>query len=252
MTVYYGDNDWNPATWTAAGNEPDAGNTSVGPNLACPSLPILPETRSKSAVQAVINQMVPVYRGGTFINLGLQAGWWTISPQWRPMWGIPADPKLGPLPLAYNTQFMKKAIVLMTDGNNEWYDWPCGVPGQIPDAGHGCTKIPPAGTWTADNDADFTGYGRLKNNTLGLNATEATIQTDLNNWMSQMCTNIKNNGVIIYTVLFNHSAVSAATQTLFQNCASQPSYYFLTPTDAQLQAAFTQIGQQLSNLRLSQ
>jgi hypothetical protein len=39
---------------------------------------------------------------------------------------------LGALPLAYNTPNMKKVIVLMTDGNNEWYDWPCGVPGQTP------------------------------------------------------------------------------------------------------------------------
>ncbi len=38
------------------------------------------------------------------------------------------------MPLAYNTPYMKKVIVLMTDGNNEWYDWNCGVPG--PDTAH--------------------------------------------------------------------------------------------------------------------
>ena len=34
------------------------------------------------------------------------------------------------MPLAYNTPYMKKVIVLMTDGNNNWNDWTGGVPGQ--------------------------------------------------------------------------------------------------------------------------
>jgi Flp pilus assembly protein TadG len=157
LTYWYpGDNDW-----TVSPNniqEPDQSNNSVGPNLGCPSLAILPETASKAAVTAVINQMVPVYRGGTIISLGLQSGWWTLSPNWRGLWGDPS------MPLAYNTPYMKKVIVLMTDGNNEWYDWPDGVPGQRP------PTAPPTGVpaWTADGDADFTAYGRLKTNTRGV------------------------------------------------------------------------------------
>jgi Flp pilus assembly protein TadG len=237
LTYWYpGDNDW-----TVSPNniqEPDQGNTSVGPNLGCPSLSILPETASKAAVTAVINQMVPVYRGGTIISLGLQSGWWTLSPNWRGLWG---DPNM---PLAYNTPYMKKVIVLMTDGNNEWYDWPDGVPGQRP------PTAPPSGVpaWTADGDADFTAYGRLKTNTRGV--ASGTITTTLNTWMSQMCTTIKQNEIIIYTILFNNN--TAATQTLFRNCASSASNYFLSPTGTDLQNAFKQIGKELSTLRLSQ
>ncbi len=44
---------------------------------------------------------------------------------------------------------MRKVIVLMTDGNNEWYNWPGGAPG-----------VGPA-PWKNDGDADFTAYGRL-------------------------------------------------------------------------------------------
>jgi Flp pilus assembly protein TadG len=235
VTNYYtGDNDWQPSTWTANNNEPDSSNNSVGPNLDCPSLPILPETASKSTVLATINQIIAISRGGTFINLGLQAGWWTISPNWQGLWG---DPKM---PLAYNTPNMKKAIVLMTDGNNEWYDWPGGAPGAGPNP------------WVNDGDADFTAYGRLKSNTLGLNVTQATITTTLNTWMSQMCTDIKNNGIIIYTILFNHDSISQETQTMFQACASSPNNYFLAPTQAELQSAFQQIGSQLASLRLAQ
>jgi hypothetical protein len=65
-----------------------------------------------------------------------------------------------------------------------------------------------------------------------------------------MCTTIKQNGIIIYTILFNNS--NSATQTLFRNCASTPTDYFLSPTNADLQKAFNQIGQDLSTLRLSQ
>jgi Flp pilus assembly protein TadG len=242
---YPGDNDW-----TASPNntqEPDASNNSVGPNLGCPSLPILPETASKATVQGVINRMVPVYRGGTIIALGLQAGWWTLSPNWRGVWGDPA------LPLAYGTPYIKKAIVLMTDGNNEWYDWSCGVPGQTPPNSQGsCPSptAPPTGVpaWTADGDADMTAYGRLRSNTRGVAA--GNITTTLNTWMSQMCSTIKRNGIVIYTVLFNNS--NTATQALFRDCASSPADYFLSPTPADLQTAFKQIGQDLSILRLSQ
>jgi hypothetical protein len=247
LTYWYpGDNDWQASNWTKTGNEPDSSNNSVGPNLDCPSLGILPETASKSAVAAVINAMVPVYRGGTFINLGLQAGWWTISPNWQGLWGISG------MPLAYNTPYMKKVIVLMTDGNNEWYDWNCGVPGQTPPTS-GCpwSTTPPSGVpqWTQNPaDADYTAYGRLLTNTRGV--TPSNITTTMNTWMSQMCTTIKQNGITIYTILFNNN--NAATEALFQSCATTPSDYFLSPTGAALQSAFTQIGQQLSSLRLSQ
>jgi hypothetical protein len=72
----------------------------------------------------------------------------------------------------------------------------------------------------------------------------------INASMAQMCTNIENTGIAIYTVLFNHSSVATSTQTLFRNCASSPDNYFLTPTEADLQGAFSAIGSQLASLRL--
>jgi Flp pilus assembly protein TadG len=227
VTKSCGDNDWkaSPSNIT----EPASGDTSMGPNLDCPSLPILPETASKTTVLATINQMKPIYRGGTFINLGLQAGWWTLSPAWQGVWGLAG------MPLAYKTPYMQKVIVLMTDGNNNWNDWTGGALGAGPTG------------WTDDGDADYTAYGRLKSNTRGLSVTDPT--TQLNTWMSTMCTTLKNNGIIIYTILFNNN--NAATEALFQSCAS-PGDYYLSPNGATLQSAFAQIGNQLSNLRISQ
>jgi hypothetical protein len=234
-TAVTGDNDWTPTTITEASQATLPENTAVGPNLGCPPVPVLPLTASKAAVLNVVSQMVAVYRGGTFINLGLQAGWWTLSPNWRGLWGSPT------LPLAYNTPYMSKVIVLMTDGNNEWYDWDGGAPGAGPSP------------WVNDGNTDYAAYGRLLQNLMGLpNNTAANATTNINTYMSQMCTLIKQNGIIIYTVLFNHSGVSTATEQLFQSCASSPQNYFLAPTDADLQAAFQQIGTQLANLRLSQ
>jgi hypothetical protein len=35
-------------------------------------------TTASNAVAAVIDNIIPAYRGGTFINLGPQAGWWAL------------------------------------------------------------------------------------------------------------------------------------------------------------------------------
>ena len=242
QTYYYkGDNDWR----TSDIREPATGDGDYGPNLGCPTpaQQLLPPTRSHATVKAVVDSLSATYRGGTFINLGLQAGWWMLSPTWQSVWNI-TDDLFDPhaaLPLPYNTRYMKKAIVLMTDGNNNWNDWTGGVPGAGPTPSN-------APQWVDDGDADFTAYGRLLTNTRGLSVTDPT--TTLNTWMSQMCTTIKQNGIVIYTILFNNN--TAATQTLFRNCASSAENYFLSPTGADLQSAFRQIGQDLSVLRISQ
>jgi hypothetical protein len=147
---------------------------------------------------------------------------------------------------------MKKVIVLMTDGNNQWYDYPGGAPGAGP------ANLPdgtPTG-WNNDGNTDFTGYGRLLDNDMNLPAgqnTQANATTNINNKMSQLCTIIKQQGIIIYCILFDHDgSVTSDTETLFQNCASSPQNYFLDATDAQLQATFSSIGGQLASLRISQ
>ena len=159
-----------------------------------------------------------------------------------------AQPALGrpvgnsTLPLNYNTQYMRKVIVLMTDGNNQWNDWQGGAPGVGPSP------------WVNDGDTDYSAYGRLSQNLMQVgNNSQSTATATLNTRMSQMCTIIKQQGITIYTILFNHDgSISPETQALFQNCASNPSNYFMTPSDAALRGAFAQIGSQLANLRLTQ
>ena len=65
-----------------------------------------------------------------------------------------------------------------------------------------------------------------------------------------LCTNIKNAGVIVYTVQVNTGG--DPTSTLLQNCATDPSYFFLLTSASQIVTTFQSIGTALSNLRLSQ
>lgn len=135
-----GDNDWRPILWNASTTGQNAitenfqnwrGNQNVGPNLGCPETPVLPLTASKTTVLDTIQSLRATFRGGTMGNLGLQGGWFTLSPNWRSAWNLGAAPPghATALPLDYNTLYMRKAIVMMTDGDNRWHDDGTGYPG---------------------------------------------------------------------------------------------------------------------------
>ena len=111
------DNNWPTINDSYTGTN----STRKGPNLGC-GTPITPLTKSRATIDAGIGAMKPWRRGGTTGNLGLVWGWRTISPNWRGLWGD-AD-----LPLDYGTDYMDKVVVLMTDGNNEFYDFTDGRP----------------------------------------------------------------------------------------------------------------------------
>ncbi|MBY0502077.1 MAG: hypothetical protein K2P93_08790 [Alphaproteobacteria bacterium] len=208
------------------------GNMGVGPNLGCP-IPMLPLTASQTTVLSTINNMKATFRGGTMINVGLAGAWWMISPNWRGLWPIDST-----LPQDYEKTL--KIVVLMTDGQNQWYDWPGGVPGD-PDSSHNYAA-----------DADYTGYGRLAEGRIGTTNFNNTIPV-LNASMANMCATLKNNGVVIYTIIFNHdgSAGDASTQALFQSCATDTSKYFITFSNQDLINAFQNIGQSITKLRLT-
>ncbi|WP_415489527.1 hypothetical protein [Acetobacter sp.] len=204
-----GTNPSNPSGWYA-----------TGPNLGCPYQPIVPETSDRDTLLAAIDNMRMVWRGGTMINTGLQAGWLTISSRWKGLWGD-AD-----LPRDSGTQ---KIIVLMTDGINGWFQ----SSAQYPDA---------------SGDGDMTAYGRLKSSTLGT-TTYSAAYTQLNAITSEICTNIKAQGITIYVLLFNHSSsVDATTQSLMQSCASSNDTYFVSPDATSLQETFSQIGHDVANV----
>ncbi len=73
--------------------------------------------------------------------------------------------------------------------------------------------------------------------------------TQVNDRQSPLCTNIKEAGVILYTVQVNTGG--DATSTLLQNCASSSDKFFLLTSSDQIVTTFQQIGTELSELRIS-
>ncbi len=148
--------------------------------------------------------------GWTHINLGAVWGWRMLSPKWRGEWG--GEMASYQLPLDYRTQDMQKVAVIMTDGDN--------------------TK-----------QSGYTAYG-FGSGTLGWNP-----ERELNRRLSSVCTSMKNNGILVFTIAFNN--VLEDTRELLENCASGSARFFISRTKADLEMAFRDIGNALSNLRVS-
>ncbi|MFC7473067.1 pilus assembly protein TadG-related protein [Dankookia sp. GCM10030260] len=283
-----GDNDW-AASLTGTNGITEMyqdvrENNTAGPNTGCPQAPILPLTAARTSVLNRIMALRSTFKGGTMHNTGMQAGWFTLSPRWRGLWttgalDAGADSSPATLPLNYGTQYMQKVVVLMTDGQANWNDWNGGAPGDCSDTSTsnaatpagapplrplGCPRngypasvtvaagAPPIQDAAGNNNSDYSGYGRRLENRLGIAPplTAARMTTELNTRMTNLCTAMKRQGIVVYTVTFN--LADAATQALFRGCASQPDYWFNSPTQADLRNAFRQIGSQLANLRLVQ
>jgi Flp pilus assembly protein TadG len=205
-----GNNDWPPVSDTGAYTNH---NDLTGPNLGC-GHPVLPLTNDKRKVLDAIKRLRPVNRGGTMANLGLQAGWFTLSPAWRGWWKELAEHP--GRPLNYKTRDNDKAVVLLTDGDNQWHK------------------------------EDYTAYGHLAEGRLGTTkGNKATEEIDKR--MSTMCTNMKSAGITIYTITIG---LKGSKQSLYRKCATQPAYYFDSPTGSDLRQIFQRIGSELSNLRL--
>lgn len=216
--LYLADSD---NIWPPIDDRNSAQNNGTGPNLGCgPAITSLRQSRSE--IHAAIEEMQPWHRGGTTGNLGLVWGWRVISPRWRGLWGgaTPAE-----LPLDYDVIDSDKVVVLLTDGNNQFYDHsPSGPSG-----------------------SDFTAYGRLHD--FGYGSLSAG-RDEINARMSRICRAMKDEGIILYTITFG-PAPNAATQGLYRSCASTPSQYFHSPGNNELAGAFRAIGRQLATLRLA-
>ena len=217
------DNEWAPV------NESNgAQNNGTGPNLGCGPA-ITPLVSERATVEAAITEMLPWHRGGTTSNLGLVWGWRTLSPRWRGLWDG-ADPDV--LPLAYDEPLIDKVVVILTDGQNQFFDFRR----HDPDNGVG-----PGGS-------DYTAYGRLADFGFA-SLNDARAEIDLR--FGTICTAMKAEGIEIFAITFD-STPNAGTQELYRTCASTPANYFHSPDNATLEEAFRSIGQVLSNLRIAE
>jgi Flp pilus assembly protein TadG len=187
---------------------------AYGPNAGCALEPLLRLTNSQSALNSELGGLVAI--GDTNLDIGLQWGWLTLSPT-----GPFADG------VAYNTPNTTKIIVFLTDGWNED---------------------------TVNNDANtsfYSGIGYIWQNRIGVTSgsTQAQRNTALDNRTALICSNIKADGIVVYTVRID---VSGVAPTVLQNCATSPSDFYDVPNVANLPTAFQQIAGQIGKLRIAQ
>jgi len=198
-----------------------------GPNIGCGN-EVTPFTNRKSVAQNAVDALHPWRRGGTMSSQGLVWGWRMISPKWRGMWGH----QDASLPLDYNTPLMSKAVIVMTDGVNEVFSPHSNPPG----------------------GSDYTSFRRIQEERMGNNVdTKAEGVAAVNAKFASICSRMKAEGILIYTVTFRLGSSTAHNnaRTLFRNCATHPDYYFDSPDGATLRQAFRTIGDSLANLMIS-
>ena len=219
-----------PGTFTNLDVEP---LSTRGPNQACPD-PVIPLTNNKAQLLDAIDQMQPWAGNGTMAHLGAVWGWRALSP------GAPFEQGL-----PFEDQTNRKAIIILTDGEN--------LVSQQTAFRSACSQG--QGAFTAVNpryDSHYTAYGYTSQGRLGPNPGREAINNELDARFAQVCENMRTlpNPIEIYTITFDLD--DEATQQLFRECATDESNYFNSPDAAALSAAFTAIGAELSNLRISQ
>ncbi len=214
-----GNNNWRGPDQNGNGNGNYRVNNDVdrSANKGCPQQAITTLTNKKADVLAAINNLVNP-RGNTHVNVGAAWGWRLLSPQWRSLWGGDMDDN--DLPLDYDEPLSQKAMILMTDGTNTM------------------------------SDGIYTAYGWLDDGHLGT-TSETTAVTKLNEKTTAICNAMKQEGVLIYTIVFGNTGISNASKTMMRNCASETDFYFPSASTEALQAAFRAIGDSLSKLRIS-
>jgi hypothetical protein len=69
--------------------------------------------------------------------------------------------------------------------------------------------------------------------------------------MTAVCTNAKADGIIVYAIFVDIGGTQG-NSSVMQSCASDASKYYDLTSASQIGAAFTAIGQQITNLRVAQ
>lgn len=112
--------------------------------------------------------------------------------------------------VAYNDPDWTKTVIMMTDGDNTMHSF-------------------------------YSAYGLTSSHNMDAD--------DLDDRFEEICTNMKEEGLSIYTITFQ-SGINNATREIFRRCAS-PGQYYNAPTNATLITVFEEIANHLSQLHIS-
>lgn len=186
---------------------------TAGPNMSC-GQPMTPLTNDYDRLIAELDAMQPWNNSGTNGAAGLAWGWRALSPTPPFTEGV-----------SYDDEDVVKVIVLMTDGENQIW-----------------------GGWDSPNMSNYSGYGYLSTERLGTTSS-STAKGRINDRILELCENIRDEGVIIYTVTFR--LTSTALKQVFRDCATSPDHYFDSSSNDELIEHFTAIAGELSRLRVA-
>jgi Flp pilus assembly protein TadG len=190
-----------------------------GPNSGCQTAPLLRMTTNMAAVTTELGTMIA--KGDTEIPVGLVWGWHLLSPNAPFADGV-----------AYGTANTTKIVVLVTDGNNTYAN-------------------SSNNTVNSADNSYYTALGYIWQNRISTDAGSFTDPpTALDNRLATLCTNMKAQNIVIYTVPVE--VTDSGIQTLLQNCASSSADYINVTASSQLAAAFANIAGSIGHLRIAQ
>ena len=103
------------------------------------------------------------------------------------------------------------------------------------------------------NKSDYTSVGYATKARLGT-SDPATITRELDTRLAQVCRNVKEKEIQIFTLLFDPvgRTQDSNVQNLLSNCATSPSrHFYRASSQAELVQAFQIIANEISKLRLA-
>ena len=210
-----------------------------GPNRGCPT-PIVPLTSNEAVVQANIAAMQHWMGGGTNQAEGLAWGWRVLSP---------TAPFTEGMTFNGARDNVRKVIVLMSDGENTNVGDDAVMESDF-------SAYSYLGFWTNHSQGNSVTqllfgllHGVLPSQyRRNINSQNAFVQY-VNSRQAQLCTNIKNDGIEIYTVIFRET--DRTTENLMRNCATTPQHFYRADNAQELSEAFDAIGSGIGQLRLT-
>ena len=185
--------------------------------MSQPGNEVLPLTSSLTVVTNRINTLDAF--GPTAGALGTVWAQYMLSPNWSGIWTgsqRPGSYADTQTRQASGAPVLRKVAVLMTDG----------------------------------------GFNTVRQNAVNYATDGGAQMQNVSNYAVSVCTNMKANGIEIYTVGFNLNALSAPEQAIatatLQACGSDVSHFYRSLTVNELSAAFRDIALKMNPVRLSQ
>lgn len=214
-------NYWDPAqggTPTIPYVDSKGCNDYANPNLGCPlTNPIIPLTSDYDTLYDAADGLKPWCRGGTLGNLGMAWGWRVLS-----------DTEPFEQGASYNSFLWRKAVVMMTDGENQLWKKP-GI----------------------NKKSDYSAYGYMDDEVMGTD-DRGTAKTIANQRFVETCNAMKALGITIHTVVFGTGVIGKPTEDYYKACASSEAHHHRAANGDDLVAVYEDIAKELSNLHISE